>query len=223
MNQDLRREREAASFNPELLTHVLDGSPENTRRRREIENLILNDPDFQHEDLNFLTRSQRYEVAVRKSANMVKKIREFGIADPEEIMWFKKIHLVNFVEPVGLNFSMFIPTLLNQGTTAQQEKWLFSSQGLQIIGTYAQTEMGHVLCTEGGLSLWISTWACSCPLYSTRRPRSSRSASSFPPGTWRSLALMPRQRWAMELISEAWKPQPLTTLKLRSSFSTALL
>lgn len=36
MNQDLRREREAASFNPELLTHVLDGSPENTRRRREI-------------------------------------------------------------------------------------------------------------------------------------------------------------------------------------------
>lgn len=36
MNQDLRRERAAASFNPELLTHVLDGSPENTRRRREI-------------------------------------------------------------------------------------------------------------------------------------------------------------------------------------------
>lgn len=36
MNQDLRREREAATFNPELLTHVLDGSPENTRRRREI-------------------------------------------------------------------------------------------------------------------------------------------------------------------------------------------
>lgn len=54
------------------------------------ENLILKDPDFQHEDLNFLTRSQRYEVAVRKSANMVKKMREFGIADPEEIMWFKK-------------------------------------------------------------------------------------------------------------------------------------
>lgn len=54
------------------------------------ENLILNDPDFQHEDYNFLTRSQRYEVAVKKSAIMVKKMREFGISDPEEIMWFKK-------------------------------------------------------------------------------------------------------------------------------------
>lgn len=36
MNQDLRRERAAASFHPDLLTHILDGSPENTRRRREI-------------------------------------------------------------------------------------------------------------------------------------------------------------------------------------------
>lgn len=52
--------------------------------------MILNDPDFQHEDYNFLTRSQRYEVAVKKSAAMVGKMRDFGIADPEEIMWFKK-------------------------------------------------------------------------------------------------------------------------------------
>ncbi|KAL1779375.1 peroxisomal acyl-coenzyme A oxidase 1 isoform X1 [Sigmodon hispidus] len=143
MNPDLRKERAAATFDPELITHILDGSPELTRRRREIENMILNDPAFHHEDYNFLTRSQRYEVAVKKSAIMVKKLREFGISDPEEIMWFKKLHLVNFVEPVGLNYSMFIPTLLNQGTTAQQEKWIRPSQELQIIGTYAQTEMGH--------------------------------------------------------------------------------
>lgn len=36
MNPDLRRERAAATFNPELITHLLDGSPEKTRRRREI-------------------------------------------------------------------------------------------------------------------------------------------------------------------------------------------
>lgn len=36
MNPDLRRERASATFNPELITHILDGSPENTRRRREI-------------------------------------------------------------------------------------------------------------------------------------------------------------------------------------------
>lgn len=40
--------------------------------------------------MNFLTRSERYDVAVKKSADMVKKIRDLGISDPDEIMWFKK-------------------------------------------------------------------------------------------------------------------------------------
>ncbi|EMP23786.1 Peroxisomal acyl-coenzyme A oxidase 1 [Chelonia mydas] len=143
MNKDLRRERDSASFNPELLTHILDGGAERTRRRREIEALVLNDPDFQHEDLNFLSRSQRYEMAIRKSALMVMKLREYGIADPDEIYWFKSTCQGSFVQPLGLHFSMFTYTLQNQCTVAQQDKWLPATYGLQIIGTYAQTEMGH--------------------------------------------------------------------------------
>ncbi|XP_055971404.1 peroxisomal acyl-coenzyme A oxidase 1 isoform X2 [Sorex fumeus] len=143
MNPDLRRERAAASFNPELLTYVIDGGISKTRRRREIENQILSDPDFQQQNVNFLSRGERYEAAVKKSAYMVKKLRDFGIADPDEILWFKRLQLSSFVEPVGLNFSMFIPTVVNLGTPAQQDKWLLPSQELQIIGTYAQTELGH--------------------------------------------------------------------------------
>lgn len=36
VNTDLRRERAAATFQPELLTHILDGGAERTRRRKEI-------------------------------------------------------------------------------------------------------------------------------------------------------------------------------------------
>lgn len=36
MNPDISRERENASFNPEILTNILDGGAEKTRRRREI-------------------------------------------------------------------------------------------------------------------------------------------------------------------------------------------
>lgn len=36
MNADLRRERAAATFQPELLTHILDGGADRTRRRKEI-------------------------------------------------------------------------------------------------------------------------------------------------------------------------------------------
>ncbi|XP_052049885.1 peroxisomal acyl-coenzyme A oxidase 1 isoform X1 [Apodemus sylvaticus] len=143
MNPDLRKERAAATFNPELITHILDGSPENTRRRREIENLILNDPDFQHEDYNFLTRSQRYEVAVKKSATMVKKMRDYGISDPEEIMWFKNSVHRGHPEPLDLHLGMFLPTLLHQATEEQQERFFMPAWNLEITGTYAQTEMGH--------------------------------------------------------------------------------
>ncbi|XP_010616730.1 peroxisomal acyl-coenzyme A oxidase 1 isoform X2 [Fukomys damarensis] len=143
MNPDLRRERAAATFDPELITHLLDGCPEKTRRRREIENMILNDPDFQHEDYNFLTRSERYEVAVRKSASMVKKMREFGIADPDEIMWFKNFVHRGRPEPLDLHLGMFLPTLLHQATAEQQERFFMPAWNLEIIGTYAQTEMGH--------------------------------------------------------------------------------
>lgn len=143
MNQDLQKERAAASFNPELLTHVLDGSPENTRRRREIENMILSDPDLQHEDLNFLSRSQRYEVAVKKSATTVKKIREFGLADPDEILWFKNFVQRGHPGPLDLHVGMFLPTLLHQATEEQQERFFMPAWNFKIIGTYAQTEMGH--------------------------------------------------------------------------------
>ncbi|KAJ7427457.1 hypothetical protein WISP_06368 [Willisornis vidua] len=143
MNADLRRERAAATFQPELLTHILDGGPERTRRRKEIEALVLNDPDFQHEDLNFLSRSQRYEQAIRKSSLMVMKLREHGIADPEEIFWFKRACLGSVPEPLGLHFSMFQKTIETQTTAAQKEKWLPLVRGVKIIGTYAQTELGH--------------------------------------------------------------------------------
>ncbi|XP_074871003.1 peroxisomal acyl-coenzyme A oxidase 1 isoform X3 [Carettochelys insculpta] len=143
MNRDLRKERDSASFSPELLTHVLDGGAERTRRRREIEALALNDPDLQHEDLNFLSRSQRYETAIRKSAMMVMKLREYGIADPDEIYWFKSSVHRGRPEPLDLHLGMFLPTLLTQATLEQQNRFFMPAWNLEIIGTYAQTEMGH--------------------------------------------------------------------------------
>lgn len=52
--------------------------------------MVLNDPDFQEEDPNFLSRSERYDQAVKKSAQMILKLREYGIADPEEIYCYKR-------------------------------------------------------------------------------------------------------------------------------------
>ncbi|GCC18733.1 hypothetical protein chiPu_0018048 [Chiloscyllium punctatum] len=107
------------------------------------EALALNDPELQHEDLNFLSRSERYDVAVKKSALMVRKIREHAISNPEEIMWFKSYVHRGRPEPLDLHLGMFLPTILNQATPEQQDRFFMPAWNLQIIGTYAQTEMGH--------------------------------------------------------------------------------
>uniref|UniRef100_A0A8C7HWF2 Acyl-coenzyme A oxidase n=1 Tax=Oncorhynchus kisutch TaxID=8019 RepID=A0A8C7HWF2_ONCKI len=136
-------ERENATFDVEKLTHILDGDIEKTKRRREIESLVISDPDFQSEDLNFLSRSERYDAAVKKSAHMILKLREYGISDPEEIYCYKSCVHRGRAEPLDLHLGMFLPTLLNQASPEQMETFFIPAWNLEIIGTYAQTEMGH--------------------------------------------------------------------------------
>ncbi|XP_042158383.1 peroxisomal acyl-coenzyme A oxidase 1-like isoform X2 [Oncorhynchus tshawytscha] len=143
MNPDITRERENATFNVEKLTHILDGGIEKTKRRREIESLVISDPDFQSEDLNFLSRSERYDAAVKKSAQMILKLREYGISDPEEIYCYKSVFQGNHQEALGLHFSMFLPTLYTQCNKEQFKKWVPLAESFKAMGTYAQTELGH--------------------------------------------------------------------------------
>lgn len=44
---------------------------------------------------------------------------------------------------------MFIPSILSQATPEQQAYWLPKSQKLEVIGTYAQTELGHGTFVRG--------------------------------------------------------------------------
>ncbi|XP_070828837.1 peroxisomal acyl-coenzyme A oxidase 1 isoform X1 [Chaetodon trifascialis] len=143
MNPDIMKERQTATFDVERLTNILDGGPEKTKRRREIESLVLSDPDFQDEDPNFLSRSERYDQAVKKSAQMILKIREHGISDPEEIYCYKNCVHPGRPQPLDLHLGMFLPTLLSQATPEQMDRFFMPAWNLQIIGTYAQTEMGH--------------------------------------------------------------------------------
>ena len=50
--------------------------------------------------------------------------------------------------PGALNTSMFIPALENLGDHSFKDKWLQKAYNYEIIGTYAQTEMGHGMVTK---------------------------------------------------------------------------
>ncbi|KAE8300699.1 Peroxisomal acyl-coenzyme A oxidase 1 [Larimichthys crocea] len=116
MNPDIMKERQNATFDVEKLTHILDGGPEKTKRRREIELMVLNDPDFK---------------------------RRIQTSYPEEIYCYKNMVRGNVHEAMGLHFAMFLPTLYSQCDPQQSRKWLPLAESYQAVGTYAQTELGH--------------------------------------------------------------------------------
>ena len=58
------------------------------------------------------------------------------------IVYFR-IVFPNEVSPLRLHEGMFIPGLRGQGTEEQIQKWVPLAEKHQIIGTYAQTELGH--------------------------------------------------------------------------------
>lgn len=65
-------------------------------------------------------------------------------------------------EALDLHLGMFLPTLLHQATEEQQRRFFIPAWNLEIIGTYAQTEMGHgrafSLCWGG--AAW--SWGVAC-------------------------------------------------------------
>ena len=80
MNPELQRERSKATFRVSALTHLLDGSPEKTQRRRYLEGVIAKDPVFSNADNIYLSRQDRHVRAIAKAVKLVEVCRKLGIA-----------------------------------------------------------------------------------------------------------------------------------------------
>ncbi|XP_031552930.1 peroxisomal acyl-coenzyme A oxidase 1-like [Actinia tenebrosa] len=141
MNQDLARERSKASFNVEELTNLLDEGPARTARRRYLESIIINDPEFDNADNFFDSREESYERSLKRGLQFLDVQRKHNIVDPEEIEILKRS--IGSALPSSLNDTMFIPAIKNIGTKEQIDKWLPLAEHNSIVGTYAQTELGH--------------------------------------------------------------------------------
>ncbi|XP_073500740.1 peroxisomal acyl-coenzyme A oxidase 2 [Phyllobates terribilis] len=141
VNPDLASERESPSFNVETLTNILDEGAEETRVRRAVVSIIHKDPVFSREFLYFKTRTERYEGAVKNSFHIKRKMKEMG--------WNENGREIAYIYralggETGLNIhNVFIKTINALGTDEQISKWLPLASSYKIIGTYAQTELGH--------------------------------------------------------------------------------
>ncbi|KAJ8321687.1 hypothetical protein KUTeg_000158 [Tegillarca granosa] len=144
VNEDLANERKKATFNVEKLTNFIYRGEEIAERRRYIQNLVIQDPFYKTcKPWAFCSREEAYDEALRKQTYINQRLKELDITSPIEEFFYKECAAPHESSPIGLQTSMFIPTIEKQGTEEQKKKWLPAAKKLQIIGTYAQTEMGH--------------------------------------------------------------------------------
>nr|XP_006823809.1 PREDICTED: peroxisomal acyl-coenzyme A oxidase 1-like [Saccoglossus kowalevskii] len=143
VNPDLQKERDAALFNPVELTYLKDGGKDKTERRRRCELLAINDPDLQHKDISFMARNERYSNAVRKAVIIARKIKEHRLTNMEEKQLYISAATQYDTYGFGLHYGMFLPALSAQCDEEQRNYWLPLAENLKILGTYAQTELGH--------------------------------------------------------------------------------
>ncbi|KAL4235299.1 Peroxisomal acyl-coenzyme A oxidase 1 [Mactra antiquata] len=144
VNPDLQKERNSATFDSQKLTEFLYNGKDRVDRRRFVQNLV-----FQDEYLNSFKpwwnreREESYDTCVKRSIYLQQFMDKHGITKPEERAYVHQAAANEENDVIGLHKSMFIPTISRLGTKEQVEKYGVPAKQNKILGTYAQTELGH--------------------------------------------------------------------------------
>ncbi|GFQ07027.1 peroxisomal acyl-coenzyme a oxidase 1 [Phtheirospermum japonicum] len=87
-----------------------------------------------------LPRKEMFKNTLRKTAYAWRRIHELRLSEEEALNLRFYMDEASYID---LHWGMFIPTIKGQGSDEQRQKWLPLAYKMQIIGCYAQTELGH--------------------------------------------------------------------------------
>ncbi|KAH8235951.1 hypothetical protein KR032_011186, partial [Drosophila birchii] len=165
VNSDLQRERAAASLDSEDFALWWAGGASELAERRALERRFYEDPELEEAvHPSCLSYKERYEQTVARSTRFLAKLRQWQREkQPQLDLSVNALRdfrlllsgplgtgLFQQSFPLRLHFSMFMTTLLSQGTEEQQAQWLNRAWHMDgVIGTYAQTELGHGTFVRG--------------------------------------------------------------------------
>ncbi|KAH8423764.1 uncharacterized protein LDX57_001520 [Aspergillus melleus] len=135
----LSQERAQSNVNVDRLGELLH-TKEFLDRQDRLLALLQADPVFDKSQNHTLGRTER----IQKSLGKAKRLQQLA----EKHNWsMEELHAANELlgepTPYGLHASMFLVTLREQGTPEQHKLFLERAQKYQILGCYAQTELGH--------------------------------------------------------------------------------
>ncbi|XP_059657599.1 peroxisomal acyl-coenzyme A oxidase 1-like [Cornus florida] len=142
----LAHERERTLFDVDAMKIVWAGSRHAFQLSDRISKLVAADPAFQKDSRPMLSRKELFKNTLRKATYAWKRIIELRLSEEEAS---KLRFYVDEPAFTDLHWGMFVPVIKGQGTEEQQQKWLPLAYKMQIIGCYAQTELGHGSNVQG--------------------------------------------------------------------------
>ncbi|XP_055270172.1 peroxisomal acyl-coenzyme A oxidase 2 isoform X3 [Moschus berezovskii] len=147
MHPDIDSERHPQPFSVEELTNILDGGAQNTALRRKVESIIHSEPELSLKDNYFMTQNERYEAAVKKTFHILMLAQRLGWSEGSRELQYAS-RSVSGDLGFGIHY-IFQKTIRSLGSEEQIAKWDPLCSQFQILGTYAQTEMGHGTNLQG--------------------------------------------------------------------------
>ncbi|KAK4704719.1 acyl-CoA oxidase, partial [Phenoliferia sp. Uapishka_3] len=141
----LEIERAKASFSADDLKLYLHG-PAALERMERILPILEAEPAFDKSSIHYMGRTEKFKYGLAKEKRLAQML--------EELHWSAEDHklaeeLLDMPAAMGLHKSMFLNTLASQTTDEQKELFLRPAERFEIIGCYAQTELGHGSNVQG--------------------------------------------------------------------------
>jgi len=123
----------------ELAGHLL-GRNGFLERQDKILKILEKEPLLRKKKQLNLSRPERYYLGLARAKLQRRLSVKHGWTRDDDKM---SMYLADDFSPYALQMEMFITTIREQGDEKQQAYWLPKIQNWEIIGAYAQTEMGH--------------------------------------------------------------------------------
>ncbi|KAL5551428.1 hypothetical protein UlMin_001604 [Ulmus minor] len=142
----LSGERSKSQFDVDEMKIVWAGSRHAVEVSDRMARLVASDPAFRKDNRTMLGRKELFKNTLRKAAYAWKRIIELRLNEEEASRLRVYVDEPAFTD---LHWGMFVPAIKGQGSDEQQQKWLPLAYKMQIIGCYAQTELGHGSNVQG--------------------------------------------------------------------------
>ncbi|KAK1261343.1 Peroxisomal acyl-coenzyme A oxidase 1 [Acorus gramineus] len=142
----LADERRKAEFDVSAMKVVWAGSRHELEITDRMARIVASDPVFRKDNRAMLSRKELFKNSLKKAAHAWRRIIELRLTEEEASKFRSSVDEACYPD---LHWGMFVPAIKGQGTDEQQKKWLPLAKKLQIIGCYAQTELGHGSNVQG--------------------------------------------------------------------------